>query len=159
MDRSRTAVLIAGVVALVAALFAVGSAVTSQEDDPVAAPTTVAVPVTTVVGAVTTAPVDSGGGGDTTPVTSVAAAGAAFDIEIAEFAFGPADAVVPVGTTVTWTNNDGRDHTVVAANDAFPESPNLGDGATYSFTFTEPGTYPYICGIHPQMRGTIVVEG
>lgn len=130
MERTRTVVGLAGVVALVAALFAVGAAVSSQE-----------------------------GGGDTTPATTVAAAGAAFDIEIAEFAFGPADAVVPVGTTVTWTNNDGFDHTIVAANDAFPESPSLGDGATYSFTFTEPGTYPYICGIHPQMRGTIVVEG
>ena len=128
MERTRTVVGLAGVVALVAALFAVGAAVSSQEDEPVAAPTTVA-------------------------------AGAAFDVEIAEFAFGPADAVVPVGTTVTWTNNDGFDHTIVAANDAFPESPSLGDGATYSFTFTEPGTYPYICGIHPQMRGTIVVEG
>ena len=124
-----------------------------------AAPTTVAAaPVTTAAGAVTAAPVD-GGGGDTTTVTSAAAAGATVDIEIAGFDFGPADAVVPVGTTVTWTNNDGRDHTIVAANDAFPESPNMGDGATYSFTFTEPGTYPYICGIHPQMRGTIVVEG
>jgi len=128
VERTRTVVGLAGVVALVAALFAVGAAVSSQEDEPVAAPTTVA-------------------------------AGAAFDVEIAEFAFGPADAVVPVGTTVTWTNNDGFDHTIVAANDAFPESPSLGDGATYSFTFTEPGTYPFICGIHPQMRGTIVVEG
>ena len=159
MERTRTVVGLAGVVALAAALFAVGSAVSSQADDPVAAPTTVAAPVTTAVGALTTAPVDSGGGGDTAPVTSAAAAGATVDIAIAGFEFGPADAVVQVGTTVTWTNNDGRDHTIVAANDAFPESPNMGDGATYSFTFTEPGTYPYICGIHTQMRGTIVVEG
>ena len=106
---------------MVAALFAVGSAVTSQEDDPVAAPTTaLAAPVTTAAGAVTTASGTAGVGADTTPLTSAAAAGATVDIAIAGFEFGPADAVVQVGTTVTWTNNDGRDHTIVAANDAFP---------------------------------------
>lgn len=29
---------------------------------------------------------------------------------------------------------------------------------TYSITFTEPGTYPYACLIHPQMVGAVVVE-
>jgi len=29
--------------------------------------------------------------------------------------------------------------------------------ATYSFTFTKPGRYEYICSIHPTMHGTVVV--
>ena len=29
----------------------------------------------------------------------------------------------------------------------------------YSYTFTQPGTYPYHCTVHPQeMRGTVVVK-
>ena len=130
MDRSLTAVLIAAAVSIAAAVFAVGAAVSSQEDDQAAA--------------VTSAP---------------AVTGPTFEIGIAGFAFSPVDAVVEVGTTVTWTNNDDFDHTVKADGDAFPESPTMANGATYSFTFTEPGTYAYICGIHPQMKGTIVVEG
>ena len=140
MDRSRTAVLIAAAtVSIAAAAFAFGAALTSDDDEPAAAATTIA----PAAAAVTSAP----------------AAGATFDVEISGFKFGPAEAVVAVGTTVTWTNNDTFEHTVQADGDAFPTSPTLGEGATYSFTFTEPGTYAYICGIHPQMRGTVVVEG
>ena len=29
---------------------------------------------------------------------------------------------------------------------------------SFSFTFTEPGTYEYFCSLHPRMTGTIVVE-
>ena len=33
----------------------------------------------------------------------------------------------------------------------------LGTGATYSFTFTRPGSVDYFCTIHPFMHGTVVV--
>ena len=36
-------------------------------------------------------------------------------------------------------------------------SKTLEQNAKYSHTFTTPGTYPYICDIHPFMHGTIVV--
>ena len=47
-------------------------------------------------------------------------------------------------------------HSIVAEDGSF-QSPDIGSGETFSFTFTEPGTYNYLCGIHPTMRGTIVV--
>jgi plastocyanin len=37
-------------------------------------------------------------------------------------------------------------------------SPVLDTDQAFSFTFQEPGSYPYYCKIHPMMTGTIVVE-
>jgi plastocyanin len=36
-------------------------------------------------------------------------------------------------------------------------SGNLSHGQSYSVTLTKPGTYQYICTIHPNMKGTITV--
>ena len=36
-------------------------------------------------------------------------------------------------------------------------SDSISSGASYSFTFTQPGTYAYHCSIHPSMKGTIIV--
>lgn len=66
---------------------------------------------------------------------------------------------VPAGTKVTWTNEDSVAHTVTS--DATPplfDSGPLAPGATYSFTFTTPGTYPYHCNYHSSMHGTVVVS-
>ena len=35
---------------------------------------------------------------------------------------------------------------------------SLAKGATFSFTFDKPGTYTYICSIHPTMKGTVIVK-
>jgi len=37
------------------------------------------------------------------------------------------------------------------------QSPVLNQNDTYTHTFSSPGTYPYICSIHPFMHGTVVV--
>jgi amicyanin len=77
-------------------------------------------------------------------------------VAIADFKFSPATLTVPVGTTVTWTNQDEEPHTVAAKDGSF-HSPGMDTHATYSFTFTTPGSYDYICSIHPFMAGTVVV--
>src|SRR5690348_5898026 len=77
-------------------------------------------------------------------------------VNIADFKFVPATLTVPVGTTVTWTNQDEEPHTVAAKDGSF-HSPGMDTHATYSFTFTTPGSYDYICSIHPFMTGTVVV--
>ena len=39
------------------------------------------------------------------------------------------------------------------------DSGTITDGSTFQFTFNEPGTYLYLCRIHPAvMRGRIIVE-
>lgn len=79
-------------------------------------------------------------------------------VTIASFAFSPATLKVKVGTTVTWTNTDSAPHTVSWA-DGSPGSGRLGVGGTaYTRTFDSPGTFAYACGIHPAMKGTVVVE-
>ena len=61
------------------------------------------------------------------------------------------------GTTVTWDNEDDIPHTVASSAKLF-KSKVLDTGDTFSFTFTTPGVYEYLCSLHPHMTGTIVVE-
>ena len=80
-------------------------------------------------------------------------------VDIKDFAFVPAELTIAVGTTVTWTNSDPVPHTATATDDPRTfDSGNLPPGASYSYTFTEPGTIRYVCIYHPNMVGTIVVE-
>lgn len=77
-------------------------------------------------------------------------------VTIKNFAFSPASITVKVGTTVTWTNSDQDAHTVTAKDSTFG-SQALDTGASFKFTFTKPGTYDYLCTIHPFMTATVVV--
>lgn len=80
-------------------------------------------------------------------------------IGIASFAFGPDTITIPVGTTVTWINDeDSVDHTTTS-DDALWDSGTLKPGDQFSFTFEDAGTFAYFCNIHPSMTGMIVVEG
>lgn len=79
-------------------------------------------------------------------------------VTIAGRAFSPGALSVRAGTTVTWTNRDGNEHTVTADGGAF-DSGTLADGQSFSFTFAAPGSFAYFCAIHPNMRGTVKVDG
>lgn len=79
-------------------------------------------------------------------------------VAIKNFAFSPATLKVKVGTTVTWTNQDTDAHTVTSAGAGGPlHSAALATHATYRYTFTKPGTYAYLCTIHPFMTATVEV--
>ena len=93
------------------------------------------------------APADSANG---------AAGSAAGGVSVEDFAFDPETTSVAVGDEVTWTVADGSsDHTVKFDDE---ESDVLATGDTYSRTFDEAGEFTYICGIHPQMTGSVTVE-
>ena len=79
-------------------------------------------------------------------------------VAIADFAFGPPELTVTVGSTVTWTNQDGFAHTVDSKDDSFV-SEALDQGTSFGHTFDAAGSYAYICGIHPSMAGTVIVTG
>jgi plastocyanin len=62
------------------------------------------------------------------------------------------------GGKVMWINKDTTSHTVTSNTTGLFDSPLLSTGATWSYTFTAAGTYPYHCTPHPQMWGVIVVS-
>lgn len=78
-------------------------------------------------------------------------------ITISGFTFSGAGEVA-VGQTVTVTNDDTVGHTWTADDGEF-DSGTLGEGESFEHTFDEAGEYDYFCSIHPQMAGTITVEG
>lgn len=90
-----------------------------------------------------------------TLVTPTGARAATHAVGIGDGFFAPPAMTVGVGDTVTWTNDDDSPHTVTAAG-AF-DSGNLDPGQTFSFTFTEAGTYTYVCQYHDEMVATITV--
>jgi len=73
------------------------------------------------------------------------------------FDFSPMMLTVKAGTTVTWKNMDGEPHTVVSPDGVF-RSHALDQGDTFTYKFDTPGTYKYICSIHPKMMAAIVVQ-
>lgn len=77
-------------------------------------------------------------------------------VTIDNFAFSPQSLQVKVGTTVTWTNNQGTTHTVTSDTGEW-DSGNLSQGKSFSFTFTKAGTFAYHCAIHSSMTGTVEV--
>ncbi len=98
------------------------------------------------------------GGSSGEPASTTAAAGGEdLEITIENFEFtGPETA--SVGDTVTITNEDSVGHTWTAVDGDF-DSGTIAAGETFEFTFDEAGEFDYFCSIHPEMEGTITVEG
>lgn len=100
----------------------------------------------------------SGSSTDTTsPPDDNSGGGADAEITIADFAFSGPDSV-SVGETVQVTNNDSTGHTWTSDGGGF-DSGTLNSGDTFEHTFDEAGEFDYFCAIHPNMTGTITVEG
>ena len=82
--------------------------------------------------------------------------------EIATFQFAPKDIAVTAGSTVTWKNMDGIEHSVTA--DAVADGKPAFDtglfkkGESRALTFSTEGTYPFHCARHASMTGTITVK-
>jgi plastocyanin len=78
-------------------------------------------------------------------------------IEIENFTFTPAELTIKPGTKVTWKNADDIPHSVVEDATKF-RSKALDTGETFSMVFTEAGEIGYFCGLHPHMKGKIIVK-
>jgi YVTN family beta-propeller protein len=84
------------------------------------------------------------------------AGGAPVQAVISGFAF-PDAITIGIGQAVRWTNTDPVPHTV-SGDDGTWGSGDIAAGKSYSVTFLSAGTFPYHCGIHPAMQGTVVVQ-
>lgn len=82
-------------------------------------------------------------------------------VSVIDMKFDDDTLTVKAGTTVTWTNNGDLPHTVTADDGSF-DSATLASGGSFSFTFTQPGTYLYYCKLHGGpgrvgMSGAVIV--
>lgn len=89
--------------------------------------------------------------------TSSTTTGAGNAVSIANLSFSPTSLTVKKGTSVIWTNNDSATHTVTRDGADGPSSGSIENSQTYSFTFSQTGTFTYHCSIHPSMSGTVTV--
>jgi plastocyanin len=71
--------------------------------------------------------------------------------------YSPSPVTLPVGTTISWINDDSIPHTVTSTNSVF-DSGFVPTGRTFSFKFEEPGVYNYFCLYHQNMKGTVIVK-
>ncbi|HSZ88722.1 MAG TPA: cupredoxin family copper-binding protein [Acetobacteraceae bacterium] len=97
------------------------------------------------------------GTGITVAIGSRMAVAAEAQVVIDNFTFSPTPLQVKVGTTVTWVNHDDIPHSLVCPNLQVHSHP-LDTNDTFSHKFEQPGTYDYICGLHPHMHGQVVVS-
>ena len=87
---------------------------------------------------------------DTSPTESKA-------VSIKDGSFDPSNLNIPVGTTVKWTNNGDKPHTVTSDKGDWG-SEELAKGQTFTATFTKAGTFEYHCKLHPDMKAKITVK-
>ena len=83
-------------------------------------------------------------------------AGDGTTISIVNFAFSPGEIKVAPGTRVVWTNDDGAPHGL-AHKDGAPGVDLMLPGAKATRVYDKPGTYDYVCAVHPYMTGRVVV--
>jgi plastocyanin len=78
-------------------------------------------------------------------------------IKIDNFTFSPARLTVPKGTEVSWTNHDDIPHSIVLTGIGV-RSKALDTDGSFTYKFDKAGAFSYVCGLHPQMHGTVVVK-
>jgi len=88
-------------------------------------------------------------------VTTTAAA-QAYTFHERDYTFSPSSFQVAAGTRVTIVNDGPSYHTWTSDTGAW-DSGTLSAGATYSHTFTTPGTFAFKCDIHSAMQGSVTV--
>lgn len=91
----------------------------------------------------------------------------AITVEKGTLAFSPKVILVKPGTTLTFANQDDREHFLMlspatSSETAMEEEPSLNaplpPGAKITHKITHIGIYPYFCGIHNQMWGMVMVD-
>ena len=80
-------------------------------------------------------------------------------INITPTGFQPEEVVIRPGDNVTWRNTDTKSHRIVSRTNAFPPSPMLRPGRSYSFRFGTPSAYSYESTTMLSKIGYVFVRG
>ena len=79
------------------------------------------------------------------------------NVTISGFKFIPETVNAAANAAVKWTNNDGAPHQIVIASKNL-RTPTLNKGQSAELKIDAAGSYDYVCGIHPNMKGKVVVK-
>ena len=79
-------------------------------------------------------------------------------VAIGDFTFGPEKLEVARNTYETWVNTDDSPHQISVTTANGLRTPVMLKGEKQAMKFETPGTYDYICGLHPGMKGKIEVK-
>lgn len=86
-------------------------------------------------------------------------AGETVTVEIPEFSFSPDPVQISACDSVVWANAHDQPHTSTGKGDQAWSTGNIAPGASAEpVPFEEPGTFAYICALHPFMTGTVEVS-
>jgi plastocyanin len=85
------------------------------------------------------------------------AAGKTHTVRMEGIKFVPERLEVAAGDTVVWTNKDVVPHTVTAS-ETHVESGEIAPNKSWRFVAKRKGEMPYICRLHPGMKGLLVVK-
>ena len=99
-----------------------------------------------------------GGGGTTTEQGGGGGGGNTVQVSMKNIEYVPKAVTAKVGQTIHWTNGDSVAHTVTSKSGASFDSGTMDPGATFDFKVTKAGTINYVCQIHPNQTGKIVVQ-
>jgi plastocyanin len=100
---------------------------------------------------------DDGG----TPSNAVAPAvanplpSAVTQVSMRNLQFYPVTLQVKKGDVIEWKNDDLVPHTATSASF---NSGTIVSGQSWRHTFTDAGSFPYVCTFHPQMKGVVIVK-
>lgn len=84
--------------------------------------------------------------------------GVVVEVQMLNEKFVPDVLRVKPGTTVRWVNAEKRtSHSVHFAAEGLAESERMFPGESWQRRFDRAGSYPYVCGPHPEMKGVVEV--
>jgi plastocyanin len=91
------------------------------------------------------------------PAAKGAAKAATHKVTIEGTRFDAADLTVNAGDSIVWENKDPYPHTATSKTGGF-DSKDIASEKSWKYVAKKKGDFPYVCTIHPSMKGTIHVK-
>ncbi len=96
------------------------------------------------------------GGAFSAPASGTATASRTVTVSMKNFFFAPKNVSISPGDRVVWSNVSNKKHTATKGGSF--DTGRIKPGAAAAVKFNGRGTYRYVCSLHPEMTGKIVVD-